>query len=363
MSVRGIYYREPSTRVVQPIVQVRKDLPRDVDVTATYLLDAITSASVGAGMLNGDTAFHELRNEVNLEVGKTWSGHTRLAPLYRYSQEPDWTSHTVGLRVHRDVWENSGTVALTTALSFDHAIGPNLDKSMRSLFAGASYTQALTPTTLAQVVYDLTFQDGFFGNPYLNTPNYGHENPPRQRLRHALAARVAQYLPRATLGFQAHYRFYWDQDPSGGADNPWGLTAHSLELRIYKSLGRDVEARLSYRAHSQTSAEFWCNADERAGGDAGCYGRSASYWSFDPKYGQLATQLPELKLMWALRSWEGLPLFGFFSPGTLEVSYGYFFQSAHYGGNNRPQTGYATFLVPHDWGGAHVLQGGYSRPF
>jgi hypothetical protein len=48
VTVRAVYFREPSTRVVQPIVEIARDLPAGWDVRANYLLDAITSASVAA---------------------------------------------------------------------------------------------------------------------------------------------------------------------------------------------------------------------------------------------------------------------------------------------------------------------------
>ena len=48
--LRGNYYREQSTRVLAPVVYVEKDLPDErFTVGAEYLLDAVTSASIGAG--------------------------------------------------------------------------------------------------------------------------------------------------------------------------------------------------------------------------------------------------------------------------------------------------------------------------
>jgi hypothetical protein len=47
--VRGAYYREASTRVIQPIVEVERESPSGIDVGAHFLVDAITSASIAAG--------------------------------------------------------------------------------------------------------------------------------------------------------------------------------------------------------------------------------------------------------------------------------------------------------------------------
>ena len=47
--VRGAYYREASTRVIQPMVELQRDSPSGIDVGAHFLVDAITSASIAAG--------------------------------------------------------------------------------------------------------------------------------------------------------------------------------------------------------------------------------------------------------------------------------------------------------------------------
>src|SRR5690554_3703239 len=52
VTVRGNYYRETSTRVLQPMVTFRKELPDErFALEAEYLLDVISSASVAAGAL------------------------------------------------------------------------------------------------------------------------------------------------------------------------------------------------------------------------------------------------------------------------------------------------------------------------
>ena len=45
VTVRGAYYREASTRVVQPMLQLSTDLPEGFDLSATALVDAISSAA------------------------------------------------------------------------------------------------------------------------------------------------------------------------------------------------------------------------------------------------------------------------------------------------------------------------------
>lgn len=344
VTVRGAYYREPSTRVAQPMVQVRTTSPEGVDVSAHYLMDAITSASVVAGVNMMDKTFTEVRNETGLTIGKRIA-RTRLALSYRYSHEPDYRSHTVALTLEQGVWDNTGTLLVNLARGRD-VLDASLDQRLNVWFAGLAYTQALAPTWSAQFVYDLTVQRGFVGNPYFVQPNYGHENPPAGRARHAAAVRIATYLPSLGLGLQLHGRVYLDHELLGSSGpDPWQKAAGTGEVRIYKMLGSELELRLSYRATREGSANFFCVTPPGAFADCyslGRYERFRGRYSADEKFGSLTSHFPEAKLTWELRELDVLPRF--LARGAVDVSYGYFFQVTHYRN-------------------AHLLQTGYSLPF
>ena len=101
------------------------------------------------------------------------------------------------------------------------------------------------------------------------------------------------------------------------------------------------------------------------GGDISCYGMSPEYHSVDIKFGDLRTQLAELKLIWDMRLLAGTAL-DFFAAGTFDVSYGYYFEGSPYGQeftdrNAPPVIGELPFT--REYGGAHLIQTGYSLPF
>jgi hypothetical protein len=361
VTVRGAYFREASTRVVQPMVQATKTLPGGFDLNGHFLVDAISSASIAQGAIT-DEVFSEERYEGSLALGFTHD-LLHVAAFARYSREPDYFSKTGGVSASYEVWERSGTVAFNLAVTHDdiQPRPPLVPRDLDVWFAGLSYAQILTPTTLAQVGYELYRLSGFAGNPYISHPNLGREDLPEKRLRHAVSLKLAQYLPALTLGAQVHYRFYFDQESLFRSD-PWGMTAHTLEGRLYKSLGRHVDLRLSYRYHLQGQADFWCNS--RA--DIGCYGMMPEYHSWDVKFGGLTTHLPELKVIWDLHLLAEVPGLSWLSTGAIEVSYGYLIQSTPYGApftdkNAPPVLGKIPFTRKH--GGAHLLQTGYSLPF
>jgi uncharacterized protein DUF3570 len=357
VTIRGAYYREPSTRVIQPVVDITKDLPRGFDIEAHYLVDAITSASASAGT-TVDSVFTEIRNEVGLGVGKSWE-RTRATLGYKYSAESDYWSHSIAGSLAWRVWADTATVAISGGQSFDQvgfrARTPNCLSSgvfpgdnsckLNATFAGVSYTQVLSAVAIAQLNLDTSYLSGFLANPYRQVPNFGYEVVPDKRERSAVAARIAYYWPGAQTGAQLHYRFYWDFYPGTSLEDrdPWLLRAHTVEARIYHQVTHDLEVRLLYRQYFQNAAAFWCDVLD----SPSCYAPGGSplpYESTDPKLGNLRTEYPEVKLLWDAESLQAVPFFRWFAAGTFEISYGRYFQNDSFGD-------------------AHVLQAGYSMPY
>ena len=270
VTVRGAYYREASTRVIQPVVEISKDLPSGFDVTAHYLLDAITSASVAAGTAS-DTIFTEMRNEVGLAVGRTWDRWRFDAGLL--------VQRGVGLLVARRLGLGAPTASGATArrvggqrrhqlrrrlAAHAHARlpdgGADMICKLRSYFGSLSYTQVWSPTFA-----DPGRRRGRVPRRLSGQPLPGGAQP---RLREgavdALARRADRRAPRTTsrarsTGLQLHYRYYRDD---------WDIDAHMIEGRVYQPLTRDLEVRASYRYYTQTPAYFWCDWMARPD----CYG-------------------------------------------------------------------------------------------
>jgi hypothetical protein len=339
VTVRGAYFKEASTRVVQPVVEIAKDVPGGIDVTAHYLLDAITSASAVSGGTGGDSIFTEMRNEVALVVGKTFD-RTRIGLGYRYSAESDYWSHGGSLSLSQRFWGDTATVSAFAAASFDsiavrtrtincpRAEGSNDPGCKLNTYTGGiSYAQVISPTLLAQVSYDISYLDGFQANPYRQVNGFGYEVLPFQRTRQSVTPRVAYYLPRTRTGFQLHYRYYHDS---------WSIDAHMIEGRVYQALSRDLEIRLSYRHYFQTPSYFWCDVMARSD----CLGSDPKSYTSDPKLTPVRTEMPEVKLVWDAVALQGVPLLGWFARGTFELSYARYIQNTSFGDANVLQVGY-----------------------
>ncbi len=370
VTLRGQYYREPSTRVIQPVVEMTADLPAKLDVSAHYLLDAITSASAASGP-TGDNIFTEYRNEAGISLGRTWS-RLRVAAAYKYSAESDYWSHTAALSVAARLWADTATLALSGGLGLDQVgrrpqgnapapmaapgapCAPNALNTcpLNTVFGGVGYSQVLSPTLLVQGGYEVVVMNGYLASPYRAVSPFGTEKVPDNRIRQALSVRSAGYLPRTRTGVQLQYRYYWDlkwdqSDPllvarsalKSNPDNPWEVRSHTIEARIFQGVGRDLEFRVTGRYYSQGPANFWCDQ----GLSPGCY-TGAQLYTSDPKLQPVRTAFVEGKVYWDATRWRGHAFVGWFAEGTFELSYGLFIQNTTFGD-------------------AHVLQTGYSIPF
>ena len=361
--VRGAYYRETSTRVIQPMVELVRESPYGIDVGAHFLVDAITSASIAAGT-SVDNVFTEVRDEAGFRIRKRGE-RSDVTLSYRYSAESDYWSHNIGGSVSARLWEDTATLRFSFGRSFDtmSAKGrtpdcrPNMPAqfcTLDSWFAGVAYSQVLSPVALAQISYETAYLEGFQGNLYRMVPSLmRYEFLPERRMRNAITPRIAYYLPQSRTGFQLNYRLYFDFYPGQAetASDPWLLFSNTIEARMYQQLTPTLEMRVLLRYYRQNHARFWCDAprpsrlpptefcavstDPPAG-----YLADAKYYTADPKLGPLVSTYPEVQLVWDADALRAVPFLRWFSAGTFEVSYGYYFQNTSFGNAHVLQTGY-----------------------
>src|SRR5262245_39852305 len=243
--VRGAYYREASTRVIQPMVELHRDSPSGFDVSAHFLVDAITSASIAAGT-SIDNVFTEIRDEAGLRIRKRWE-RSDLSLAYKYSAESDYWSHALSGSYGVRLWDDTAALRFSFGANHDSmakkgpssGCGPNMPDAtfctLNGIFGGVSYSQVLSPVSIAQVSYEAAYLEGFQGNLYrMVTALMRNEYLPEHRMRNAITPRFAFYIPATSTGFQLHYRFYFDFYPGDYAtpSDPWLITSHTVEARM-----------------------------------------------------------------------------------------------------------------------------------
>jgi hypothetical protein len=201
----------------------RQNYAGTVDWTATYKVDSATDASLRAG-LHLEEPF------------RSWHG---------------------GFSASRSFADGATVLAGTLLQVYDwfdrfDIHGFRSGRTSRSTSTGSvALTQILTPTTLVNMSYGLTVQRGQLGNTWNVVPvesgKLGAELLPASRVRHALVARLAQFLPW-NGALKLYYRAYVDD---------WGVAAHSAEATVTQRIAPILYVAALYRFHRQTGADFF----------------------------------------------------------------------------------------------------------
>jgi hypothetical protein len=235
------------------------EIPRTARLGASYLADVVSSASVD--VVSAATGrFHETRHEV--------AGHAELllpdaevGGSYRYSVENDWRSSSIGATSTLDLAQKNTQLTVGGALVLNQvgrANDPNFDQRLRSYIANLGITQNLDKSTLAQLLYTGSYDNGFQSSPYRYVSTSDRvftflERDPMTRLRQAVGLRLRRSLfSSSSLG--AEYRVYFDD---------WGTLGHTGQLRLASDLSEVTSIVLRQRMHYQDRANFYRSSYDR----------------------------------------------------------------------------------------------------
>jgi len=256
LEAHGNYFLERSTRVFIPTARVALASPHGVRVDASYLVDVISSASIAQGA-SDDKVFTELRHGVGAGAGKTFAvgdSDLDLSIHGTYSTEDDYKSRLYGANASFAFNEKNSVISLGLMRVSD-TIEDNRDATFRAHLRGvttqAGFSQVLSKSLVLSLGYQFVVLSGFLGNPYRSAQFAEHapvrESPPDERYRHNWELQLSWFSAATDTALQAYARYYTDS---------WSIHAITPELRLYQSLGRDVNVRLRFRYYSQSSAEF-----------------------------------------------------------------------------------------------------------
>lgn len=267
LAVRGVYYKERATRVMQPMLDAIFDAGTHGIVTGHFLVDAITSASASSGAVNA-TPFNEVRYEGGAGYTRELGALT-LGADARFSTESDYRSIYGGLRAQLELGQKNTVLGLGVGFSSDTvsaaaAQGPAMptlrcddahlaepECPLDVYLAYGSISQIVGKDTVIAATVDLSTLRGYQSNPY-RTAIVGEvlvpERHPTDRTREAFAASVRHYLAATGTTFIGAYRYYRDD---------WQVHAHTPELRIVQEVGRDVDAAVRFRYYQQDGAYFF----------------------------------------------------------------------------------------------------------
>lgn len=266
LSMRGVYYKERATRVIQPMLDGAFDVGTKGLVTGHFLVDAITSASASSGAENSKP-FTE--NRVEGGVAYTHEiDQFRVSGEAKYSTESDYRSLFVGVRAEVDLAQKNTVLGLGGGYSGDKISAgsaqglaqPTLmcsptesasECSLDTLIGFASASQILSRNLVIGVTLDVSKLDGYQANPYrtaITDMGEAAERHPTERTREAAAVSLRYFVPASQTTFIGAYRYYRDT---------WKVHAHTPEIRIVQQVGYSADASVRYRYHSQDGAFFY----------------------------------------------------------------------------------------------------------
>ncbi len=323
LTVRGNYYRETSTRVLQPMVTFHKELPDErFALEAEYLLDVISSASIASGALalGGDRVFTEMRHEATMR-GMTKVKDWGASAFFRYSTETDYTANAFGFGLSRDLRQRTINLSINYSGTFNRVFRITNNIGARAPWTSSrdtnllqvhylslGYTHVLHKTVVAGLNLEGIYAEGPQDNPYRRSRNGSPEIHPWIRHRLAPSGWLRWYVPKAKMAVEPRYRFYADD---------WGLIAHAIDARVHFRPHRDLRLRLRYRFYTQNEAKFWR--------DDGVWELDYPYRSDDPKMDDFRSHTAGLQLVWELDGISKFKGLGWLDGAWIEATYNHVF--------------------------------------
>ena len=284
-----VYVDNDHTQVVSPLVRAQADVTPTWNLSAGYVADIVTSASIDIVSQASKTTIHDVRHQGSVGLSKTLEDWT-LHGGYIYSVENDYHSNNFTAGLEHRMFENNTTIGASAALSLNK-VGRsgdlNFQRDLTVAELNIGLTQVLTATLVGQIGYTFGVAQGYQASPYRFVPvhdqmgnvmSWAPETDPDQRLRHAAVAGLNWLIGKDTA-LQADYRLYHDT---------WAITSHTVQVRLLVELAPGVELRLRDRIYVQNGAVFY----------ASTYTDFEQYMTFDRELSPFWSNLIGGKLSW-----------------------------------------------------------------
>jgi hypothetical protein len=249
------YVDDDDTVISTSTVAVRAKPTEKVIVSARYVADAVSSASVDV-ITAATERWTELRSEVLGGVAFA-DGTTTVSLDYTYSHENDWDSHTIAAGASRDLFKHNLTLGVGGSY-VANAIGReddmNFAEEMSIVGGSVRAVWVAGPSDIFTTSYDLSRATGYQASPYryafvadpTGVPIAFPETAPELRTRHALTTRWNHHLGTDTA-LRSHARVYGDD---------WGVRSLTAGTEVVVGM-EPFEVSASARLYAQTHADFY----------------------------------------------------------------------------------------------------------
>jgi hypothetical protein len=262
------YFDNFRLNVIYPSINVTKSLDKNTSISGSYLVDAISSASMkmkfqvdgitsATTNKNGgsDNTPDELRHQLNLGITRNISGVT-ISADGMYSIEHDYSSKTFAANLSIPFAKKNTVLQLGYAGNFDKVFPQTRTwtKDRTTSVFNLGLTQILSKKIVAQFDFSFINADGYMLDGYqivriVNGYSLKTLEPiePEKRIRKAAGIRTnfaVSKLSTLLLG----YRYYWDT---------WDIKSHTLDAEFKTHLSENMNVIFSLRQYFQTKAYFF----------------------------------------------------------------------------------------------------------
>ena len=258
-------YQGGGITVQGPSILVRKNFADTVSVSAGYLVDQVTGASIDMIVVHA-SPLREERKQKSLSVDYLY-GKTTYTAGVQNGVENDYDSSTANVAIKQDMFGDMTSVTLGVSRGWDivtridsatHRRDPNFRQRVDRKSWSLSLSQVLSRSLNGGFDYEAITEQGYLQNPYrdyrflvtLNPASYNTtgEIYPGTRTSNAFTGRLKYYLPWHGA-LTSKYRYFQDT---------WGIRAHTAEVTYSQALLKEtLIGDVNYRAYRQNSASFY----------------------------------------------------------------------------------------------------------
>lgn len=244
------YYDGGGVEVSGPALFVRKSVADTVSVTASYYVDAVTSASIDVETYA--SPYEEDRTEYSVSADYV-ENDAKITIAYVNSEESDYESDTIHFDYQEEFFGGLTTASLGYSSGSDDVLSNTSDfKDFADHeFYRLGLSQVLTPVFLIRANYEHVSDKGFLGSPYRKSVVNGvlfDESLPRTRRSDAFSFGADYFIETWSTAIKAQYRYFSDT---------WDVKADDFRLSVTKSLRSHWIIEGWVRYYGQTSASFY----------------------------------------------------------------------------------------------------------
>lgn len=230
----------------------------ELDKVSLPPVDGSTGASRPSRSRN--ETFEKNRGQIIIGLEQSLGATTALAINAYRSQELDYISNALVVTVSKELFQRNTTISIKGQINGDQVGeltdgGEILNKEKTTVTGAFNLTQVLSKNAVLNLSYDYMKMDGFLSDPYRKVTVFNNgrdslykENHPDSRLRHAITARVSQFIEPVKASVIADYRYYFDA---------WDVKSHTIDFRLNKYVFNDLILGFNYRYYVQSEAEFY----------------------------------------------------------------------------------------------------------